>query len=230
MYDVFFLSYDEPDADVNWQRLLKFAPGARRIHGVTGILQAHQEAAKQSKTSSFFVVDGDAWIHDDWDFTSEWFDDIYLPYPYNNKDVSDCVIVWSSVNPYNGLSYGNGGLKLLPRQLTLDHTGSIDVTTGISSCVMPLDWVASENRFATSNLAAFRGAFRECAKLARGIVGYGNSAKMLAIWTSGSAGEFNEALTAGAVEGKKYGAGNDPIDKINDYAWLKERYEQTFHQ
>lgn len=228
MYDVFFISYDEPDADANWQRLLKFAPGARRIHGVTGILQAHQAAAQQSTTSSFFVVDGDAWIHDDWNFTAEWFDDVYLPYPYNNRQVSDCVFVWSSINPYNGLKYGNGGLKLLPKQLTLDHTGSVDVTTGISSCVMPLDWVACENRFATSNWTAWRGAFRECAKLSRGSVTV--SEEKLNTWTTTATGTYQDAILSGARAGKEYGETNEPIEQINNYNWLKERYEQTFQQ
>jgi len=228
MYDVFFISYDEPNADVNWQRLLKFAPGARRIHGVKGILQAHQAAAKQSTTSSFFVVDGDAWVHDDWNFTAEWFDDIYLPYPYNNNTVSDCVFVWSSINPYNGLKYGNGGVKLLPQQHTLDHLGSVDVTTGISSCVMPLDWIACENRFAASAWTAWRGAFRECAKLSHGSVTA--SEDKLNTWTTTATGEYSRAILAGANAGKEYGLSNSPIEMINDYAWLKERYEQTFQQ
>ena len=230
MYDVFFISYDEPNADENWQRLLEFAPGAKRIHGVKGILEAHQEAARQSKTSSFFVVDGDAWIHNDWDFTAEWFDDIYLPYPYNNKQVSDCVFIWSSVNPYNGLTYGNGGIKLLPKKIILDHSGSIDVTTSVSSCIMSLDWISCETRFASSPFLAWRGAFRECAKLARGTVGIGESAKLLAIWTSGASGEFNEELTAGAIAGMRYGSGTKPMERINDYEWLKEQYEQTLQQ
>ncbi len=228
MYDVFFLSYDEPDADENWQRLLTFAPAARRIHGVKGILQAHQAAAQQSNTSSFFVVDGDAWIHNDWDFNSEWFDNIYLPYPYNNNSVSDCVFVWSSINPYNGLKYGNGGVKLLPKQRTLDHAGSVDVTTGISSCIMSLDWVACENRFATSNWTAWRGAFRECAKLSHGSVTV--SEEKLSTWTQVATGTYSSAILAGALAGKEYGTSNQPIEQINDYDWLKGHYEQTFQQ
>jgi hypothetical protein len=226
MYDVFFISYDEPDADINWQRLLKFAPSARRVHGVEGILQAHQTAAQQSTTSSFFVVDGDAWIHDDWDFTSEWFDDIYLPYPYNKNQVSDCVFVWSSINPYNGLKYGNGGLKLLPKNLTLAHSGSIDVTTGISPCMIPLDWVACENRFATSNWTAWRSAFRECAKLARGAVTV--SGEKLDTWTTVANGSYGSAILAGAIAGKEYGNSNEPLELINDYNWLKGQYEKKF--
>ena len=228
MYDVFFISYDEPNADINWQRLLTFAPGARRIHGIKGILQAHQAAAHQSSTSSFFVVDGDAWVHDDWNFTAEWFDDVYLPYPYSNKSVADCVFIWSSINPYNGLKYGNGGLKLLPKQLTLRHTGSVDVTTGISTCIMSLDWVSCENRFATSNWTAWRGAFRECAKLSHGSVTMSDD--KLNTWATIARGDYSKAILAGANAGKEYGLSNSPIEMINDYAWLKERYEQTFQQ
>ena len=62
MYDIVFISYQEPNADENYNKLLKRFPLAKRVHGVKGIHQAHIEAAKKACTKMFYVVDGDALI------------------------------------------------------------------------------------------------------------------------------------------------------------------------
>ena len=41
MYDIVFISYQEPNADENYNKLLKRFPLAKRVHGVKGIHQAH---------------------------------------------------------------------------------------------------------------------------------------------------------------------------------------------
>lgn len=234
MHDVFFISYDEPLAEQNWQRLLTFAPFARRISGVKGIRAAHQQAATLSNTASFFVVDGDAWLLDDWDFTSEFFDDIKLPFA--GRTVDECVLVWQSLNPYNGLTYGYGGLKLLPKKAMLRANTGVDVTTSIADCFMPLEWTACETRFAGSPLHAWRGAFRECAKLSSSIISNENTQTKawLDVWTSKAQGEYAEHILAGANQGKVYGLENAHDAKqmamINDYAWMEKRYEESFQQ
>ena len=49
MLDVIFLSYNEPFADANFEHLLQFAPHAKRVSGVKGILNAHKAAAEKWK-------------------------------------------------------------------------------------------------------------------------------------------------------------------------------------
>ena len=66
--DVVFISYKESNAEENWQRVLEKAPWAQRVDGVEGIFNAHQAAAKLSTTDMFYVVDGDAWLLDDFNF------------------------------------------------------------------------------------------------------------------------------------------------------------------
>ena len=68
MYDIVFISYNEPNAEENWQRLTARFPLAKRVHGVKGIHQAHIAAAKKCFTHMFWVVDGDAVILDTFDF------------------------------------------------------------------------------------------------------------------------------------------------------------------
>ena len=68
MFDVFFVSYDEPNADEHFERMLLFAPDAKRIHGIKGIANAYIKAAQLSDTTHFFFVDADNWILDGFDF------------------------------------------------------------------------------------------------------------------------------------------------------------------
>lgn len=239
MYDVFFISYDELNADINWQRLLKFAPLARRIHGIKGILNAHKEAARQSNTDAFFVIDGDAWVYDNCDFSSETLDTIQI---YGTRSPADCVLVWRSRNPYNGLEYGYGGIKLLPKEATLNAMSNIDITLNISDCFLLVDHVACETRFATSSFNTWRSAFRECAKLssATAVGKNGNewanqvnkSNEWLDIWTSTATGQYAKEIIHGAGKGQEYGIENKNnktmLLNINDYDWMKEQYEQTF--
>ena len=104
--DVIFISYNESNAEANWQRVLEKAPHALRVDGVRGIFNAHKAAAKLASTDMFYVVDGDAYLTDDWkfDFNPTIFD-------------RDCAYVWHSRNPVNDLMYGYGGVKLFPRSI-----------------------------------------------------------------------------------------------------------------
>jgi hypothetical protein len=231
MYDVFFISYDEPNADMHWKRLLEFSPNATRIHGIKGILAAHKAAAELSKTDAFFVVDADAYIVDSWSFIGEEFDEFT---PYSSKSPADCVIVWQSRNPYNNLEYGYGGLKLMSKKEMLRADGKIDVATSVSKCFLSVDTVSCETRFASDSWHAWRGAFRECAKLSSASVGQmtNKQKKWLDTWTSYATGEFADMILAGAIAGREYGSkykqDHASIALINDYNWMKNRYEQSF--
>ncbi len=65
MYDIVFISYEEPNADEVYAELKARFPMAKRVHGVKGIHQAHIAAAKKCFTKMFWVVDGDARLKDD---------------------------------------------------------------------------------------------------------------------------------------------------------------------
>jgi hypothetical protein len=108
-FDVFFLSYDEPTADLHYADLCNKVPWAKRIHGVKGSDHAHKAAAEQSETDWFLSVDADNIVYPS-------FFDIDL-------DMSNAEIraySWCGKNNVNGLRYGNGGLKLWNKQHVLD--------------------------------------------------------------------------------------------------------------
>lgn len=226
LYDVVFISYNEPNADENFNKLLSKCPRAKRVHGVKGIHQAHIEAAKLCNTDMFWVVDGDADILDN--FT---FDLVVSTY-----DI-DCVHVWRSQNPINDLEYGNGGVKLLPRQLTLDmDTNTSDMTTSISKKFKAVESVSNINTFNTDEFATWRSSFRECCKLSSRVIERqfeDETQHRLDIWcTVGADKPFGKYAIDGANAGRKYGFENkqnpEALRKINDFEWLKSQFEKFY--
>ena len=163
MLDVFFLSMGEPGSEENWQRLLEFAPKAKRVKDVVGIFNAHRVCATLSTTENFWVVDADAWIVDDFDFSWE-------PDPsvlHWNVPETQCISIWKSINPVNTLTYGYGGVKLFPREPFIKkHNWGIDMSTSLADVTISRDSVSCETRFNATPESAWIGAFRECAKLA----------------------------------------------------------------
>lgn len=224
MYDIVFISYHEPNADSNWNLLKSRFPNAKRVDGVKGIHQAHVKAAKKCFTKMFWVVDADAVLVDDFDFDYE-VDEYNL----------DIVHVWRSRNPVNDLVYGYGGVKLLPRKLTLNmDTSKPDMTTSISSKFKAVQQISNITAFNTDSFSAWRSGFRECAKLSSKIIDRQKdqeTEQRLDIWCSvGEDKQFGADAIQGAIAGRKFGEENkkDPLQlaKINNYEWLKEQYDK----
>lgn len=219
--DVIFISYNELNADSNYERLLKQVPYAKRINGVKGIHAAHKAAAKISTTRMFWVLDGDAQVVEGFEFVHE----IYK-WDYN------CVYVWRSRNPINGLEYGYGGAKLLPRKQTLElDESSVDMTTSISKKFNVMNEVSNVTAFNTDPFSTWRSAFRECAKLASSAIDRHVSEETqhrLDVWcTVNNGADFGEWALLGAKEGKAFGEEHaDELYKINDFDWLHEQFSK----
>jgi hypothetical protein len=227
IYDIFFISYNEPNADVNYEKLKSRFPLAKRIDGIKGIHNAHILAAKKSFTKMFWVVDADAEIVDDFSFDYE------VP-----KWDLECVHIWHSKNPINDLEYGYGGVKLLPKQLTLtmDPT-SVDMTTSIAPNIKVMAKVSNITVFNTDEFTTWRSAFRECVKLSSRVIDRNyddESDDRLYIWGNvGKDKPFGQYAISGARAGKKYGEENiqdyDALSKINDYAWLEQQFNESIN-
>jgi hypothetical protein len=223
LYDVVFISYNEPNADENYQKLLDKCPRAKRVHSVKGIHRAHIKAAELSETDMLWIVDGDAIISNDFNF-----DLVYFSYSY---DV-DCVHVWSSRNPINGLEYGYGGVKLLPRLLTLNmDLNTADMTTSISKKFKSMNVVSNITVFNTDPFNTWKSAFRECAKLASKVIerqDNDETIKRLDTWCEVADGDYGYYAIAGALAGRAYGEQNkgnfETLKKINDFDWLREKF------
>ena len=218
MYDAVFISYNEPDADERYKRLLERYPNTKRVHGVKGIHQAHIEAAKKCYTKMFWVIDGDA----------DLLPEFNLDHKVSEYDL-DCVHVWRSRNPINDLVYGYGGVKLLPRRLTMNvDVSSTDMTTSISDRFKAMPFVSNVTNFNTDEFSTWKSAFRECAKLSSKVIDRqeeGETNERLKIWTTRAHGRFCEFAIRGARAGMEFGlsSGSD-LRLINNFDWLQERF------
>ena len=139
--DIFYISYDEPNAEEHWADLLNKVPWAKRVHGVKGFDAAHKACAEQSETD------------------------------HDGNDISESIFSWNAKNILNGLVYGNGGLKCWPRQYVLDmktHEAADD-GEGMEFCwklnYIQLNDTFSEVHQTASPFQAFRAGFREGVKM-----------------------------------------------------------------
>jgi hypothetical protein len=223
MYDIIFISYNEPNADANFAKLKARFPYAHRVHGIKGIHQAHIAAAKKAFTKMFWVVDADAEIVDTFNFD----------YEVSKYDL-ECVHVWRSRNPINDLEYGYGGVKLLPKRLTQNMDVSTpDMTTSISSLFKAMPEVSNITAFNTDSFNTWKSAFRECCKLASKTIDRQDdveTTQRLEAWcTLNESVPYGAHAYMGAIAGKYFGLfwQNAPSElmKINDFDWLKEQYE-----
>lgn len=220
-YDIFFLSYNEPNADENWARLQSQAPNAKRIHGIKGLRAAHQECAKRSLTSHFFVVDADNQITDVsvFDYKIPTYDSSY-------------VHLWFAANPVNGLAYGWGGLKLFPKTVfdSSPDVTSVDMTTSFDLKIIPS--IVSTTAFNTSPYDTWRSAFREASKLAGGIIRNQNNeenAERLAVWkTADVDAQYAKWAIRGAYDGEAFAKQSDDLHGINDWTWLSDEFVRRY--
>lgn len=159
-FDVIFLSYDEPNADLHYADLCNKAPWTKRIHGVKGSDHAHKAAAELSDTDWFITVDADNLVNPKFfDLEIEQSDDIQ-------------VYSWLGKNKLNGLLYGNGGMKLWNKQFVLDmksHENSETEKSQVDFCwekgYRQLKECYSETVITATPFQAWRAGFREGVKM-----------------------------------------------------------------
>lgn len=224
MFDIIFISYHEPNSDTNYEKLKERFPAAKRVDGIEGIHNAHIKAAQKSFTKMFWVVDADAVIVDEFDFT------INSAYREIREDT---VYVWRSRNPVNDLIYGYGGVKLLPKKMVLNMCkDNCDLTTSVSNNFIAMPEISNITAFNTDQFNAWKSGFRECAKLASKIIDRQNdkeTIQRLETWCNvGTTIPYGVDTIRGAKQGRKFGEENQnnpqELYKINDFDWLKEKF------
>jgi hypothetical protein len=160
-FDVVFLSYDEPNADLHYADLCNKVPWAKRVHGVKGSDHAHKAAAELSETEWFITVDADNIVHNNF-FNTE--------VEFKNPDIH--VYSWVGKNIVNGLMYGNGGVKLWRKDFVLDmrtHEASDSDRAQVDFCwengYQQLPQCYSKVYITGSPFQAWRAGFREGVKM-----------------------------------------------------------------
>ena len=219
--DIFFLSFDETNRERNHFLLKQRFPERRRIHGIKGLRLAHKMCAHLSRTSFFFVVNGDNEIHKNFNFE--------LPEtPLKNQ-----VYCWRCLNPAINLVYGFGGIKLFPKSAFQENLlGTTDISTSLRTPYKIVNKTASITHFNASPLEAFRGAFRECVKLSSACIPYQKtveSRSRLSAWCRVKKDQpFGSYISFGALQGEKYGLkykdNKEMLQKINDFSWINRYF------
>ncbi|MCB0377454.1 MAG: hypothetical protein KDD33_03090 [Bdellovibrionales bacterium] len=219
IYDIFFLSYREPSAEANWERLIESFPWARRIDNIAGIHKAHLKVFESAESEFFFIVDGDNSLLPDFHF------DVHF------KPEPDTVYVWRCKNPVNDLVYGYGGVKLYHRSMkqALIDKPAIDIATSLGVHYRPVPTIASITSFNTSPFDSWRSAFREAGKLQINLLKNSkdlHSEQRLKIWCEKGEGRpFGRWCLLGARAGKAFILKNqnhpEHWSHLNDFEWLR---------
>ena len=234
-WDIFYISYDEPQKEEFWAKLQDLAPWAKRIDGVKGFDSAHKACAQQSETDRFITVDGDTIVYPE-------FFDLELNIPDSLKD---CTLSWASKNEVNGLCYGNGCLKLWAKDFALNmrtHENAVHDEEKVDFCWadkhVRLNKTYSTTYINGSPFQAFRAGFREgikmtlnCGHKAEGGVIKNHvrdiNFKRLLIWSSVGADVENGIWS---IYGARLGIymanikSDFDISHISDYEWFKNYF------
>ena len=157
-----FLSFDEPNADINYQHLLTLCPTALRVHGIKGSDTAHKAVANLVRSDRVTIVDGDNFVKSDF---------YRQTYELGPVEPTTTVISFTGNNIINGQQYGNGGIKswpveLIKRMRTHEHTDNDSTLVDFDfSNYKQCNHIASDLHINGSPLQAWRAGFREGVKL-----------------------------------------------------------------
>jgi len=160
-FDIIFISYDEPNADVHYADLCDKAPWAKRVHGVKGSDHAHKAAANLSDTDWLITVDADNIV-----------DPAFFDLDLDMSDPKIQVYGWCGKNKINGLRYGNGGIKIWKKEFILGmqtHEASTSDRAQVDFCwedgYRNFPVVYSDSIITGSPFQAWRAGFREGVKM-----------------------------------------------------------------
>jgi hypothetical protein len=218
--DIVFLSNSEPNADENYENLLKLTRGLpnkiTRIEGINGRVAAYHKTAEASNTNWYFVVWGKLFVNPKFDWS--WQPDrLQIPKNY----------IFHAKNPLNGLVYGHQAVVAYNKKLALSTKGNqLDFTMESPHQVVPI--LSGTANYNSDAWTTWRTAFRECIKLR-----YDNteeSKNRLKIWLTKADGKFADFSIQGANDAIEY---FDSVDgeysklKLSyEWDWLREKFQK----
>ena len=228
--DTFYISYDEPNCEEHWARVLQVIPTAKRIHRVKGFDSAHKACALASDTQRFMTIDGDNWL------LNQALDQLL-----DDTDHADVVFSFKSKNVINGLEYGNGGIKCWDRDVLLNshtHENSDNTDFCWTMRYYQIDVLGSHSVNNSTPFQAWRAGFREGVKMS-----YVNGQPMADVrsdWNkiaNSNRSKLNVWMTVGrdvvngswAMLGARQGfhqlyTGEISNIVINDYDWFNKQW------
>ena len=223
--DVIFISYDEPDADQNWEILKNKCSRAQRVHGVAGMELALEAAADISTTPWYYAVFAKTRLHDKFDFS---FVPDYMQQPKN--------YIFNCRNRVNGLEYGHMGIVMYNCQgiKTLNQQGDFGLDYTLSFPHESVPVLSCYGEFDQTPYHTWRTAFRECAKLAyfESQTATVDGAYRLQTWLEKVQGPYAEWCLRGAADGVEFfNSSNQQIQTLKQsfkWEWLRSYFESRY--
>lgn len=228
------MTYDEPEAEKNFEKLKEHIPHAKRVHGVQGIARAWVTAAQRAETTHFYTMDGDSRLLPDFNLDLEDFKG-----PEDKR-----VHVFRARNRVNGLIYGYGSIHCFHTEhvRAFNNLDVVDFTLSVATegfHIQPA--LVSETCFNTSPYISFKSGFREASKLASATNAYAGSQVQpesigrLKVWTTlGRDEEFGEwvilGARMGALHGLLYKDQPEKLALISDHSWFKNLFNDVKKQ
>ena len=221
LQDIVFISYDEPDADANWQILSARFPRAKRIHGVAGMEQALEVAANTAQTPWYYAVFAKTKLCEsfNFDFVPDYFQQ---PKHY----------IFNSLNTVNGLEYGHMGIVMYNSAgiRSVNQTGEfgLDYTMSFPNESIPI--LSCLGSFDQSPYHTWRTAFREAGKLAyfESVKPTVDGAYRLDTWSTHATGAYADWCLTGARDGVEFVKDSNyelsKIKKAFRWEWLRDYF------
>ena len=217
--DIIFISYKEPNAEVNYQDLLSKFPHAKRVHGVRGIYEAYYKASKLNESDCFITVDGDTVVWDnlkdiEFNFTN---DNQLIRYPTRNSilditGTSGSIKCWTK-NTFNYITKDN-----FNKNLEWYRCDNIEQTRG-NVCV-------GETVINSSTYQAFCAGFREAFKI-HSLFGESKINYTLS-WCVKREVKNGKSCAFGARLGFLYAIDNKiSLQDVNNFEFLKELFTNS---
>jgi hypothetical protein len=219
--DIVFISYDEPDAEQNWQVLSDRFPRAHRVHGVKGMETALEAAADVAQTPWYFAVFAKTRLHETFDFS---FVPDYMQQPKH--------YIFDAVNTVNGLKYGHMGVVMYNsegiRSINQANEFGLDYTLSFLHESIPI--LSCYGEFDQSAYHTWRTAFREASKLAyfeheQATV---EGAYRLKTWQTVANGPYAKWCLQGANDGVEFFQHSDrqliTVKQAFRWEWLREYF------
>lgn len=212
---IVFLSYDEENAENNWNKLKQKFPRAERVHGINGMLAALKEAANIATTPYFYAVFAKTEIDDNFNFD---FQPDYL------KEKSN--FVFRAYNPVLDTSYGHGSIVLYNTEWMRDvESYEGDLTMSLPVVSVPI--VSCTNNFDETPWSAWRTAFREVYKLYNKKNRSIEDDYHLHLWLTSDRGANGKWSKLGAVHATQVTINST---KLNDWDWLKAEFNSCYER
>lgn len=224
MQDIFFISFQESNAEINWQRLIEFHPQAKRIHGVQGIDRVHVLCDSLATTDRFWTVDGDNWL--------------LQPLEYNDVIKND-LLMFMAQDPILDIPTPLGAVKLWTKNKIINpNLDRADFTLNATANKKLIDTVYSVTAYNTTPYDAWRAAFRHSVKLDSVIFRSRPNAKnidqYLQQWASMQTLDNGSNNAHWCYQGyldaieyvKEYDNNLIELNKINNYAWLHSYFDK----